>query len=295
MLSYMRRFLFAPFLLLLAILGSSADTSKPASKQIAQWVEQLGDNDFKVRENASKKLWQAGAAAESALEKAISGDDPEVVRRARDLLDKFRWGVYPDTPADIVALIGAYRSSAGQPRLEVVEKLLDSGEAGLRAVLKIAAAEKDVNQRNALGELVANRLPAAFLLAVTEGQYERFERLLEFSREGKFIGANQYAAYWLLRGKLPERIAHFRAQLSEHPEDKWLAQTLAYLHRANGDLVEARKAAEKSDHPDLVDSILYELGDWKALAARPVKVEEERLQHHGMGRHSIERTNNPAV
>ncbi|HTU89609.1 MAG TPA: hypothetical protein VMF69_05880, partial [Gemmataceae bacterium] len=47
--------------------------------------------------------------------------------------------------------------------------------------------------------------------------------------------------------------------------------------------------------PDLVDSILYELGDWKALAARPVKVEEERLQHHGMGRHSIERTNNPAV
>lgn len=278
MLSYARRFLLASFLLLLALLGTFADTSepKPTPKQIAQWAEQLGDNDFKVRENASKKLWQAGAAAESALEKAVQSDDRETARRARELLDKFRWGIYPDTPADIVALIHAYQSSTGKQRLDVLEKLLDSGDAGLRAVLKIAAAENDANQRKMLADAVAKKLPTAFLLAVTEGKFQPFERLLEFGHEGKFIGHNQYAAYWLLRGKLQERIAQVADRLREQPGHKWLAQALAYLHRANGDLKQARTAAEKSGRADLLEGILYELGDWKALAERPNLAERAR-------------------
>ena len=262
--------LLAAFLLPLAVFDAFADglDSQPTPKQIAQWVEELGDNDFQVRENASKKLWQAGAVTESALEKALQSDDAEVARRARELLDKFRWGIYPDTPDDIVALIRAYQTSAGHSRLEVFQKLLDSGEAGLRAAHKIAAAEKDAQQRKLLGDLVAQKLPTAFLRAVTEGQYKPFEHLLELGHESKFIGDTPYAAYWLLRGQLPQRIAHFRARLNKRPEDKQLAQTLAYLHRANGDLLEARKAAEKSGRADLVEGILYELGDWKALAER---------------------------
>jgi tetratricopeptide (TPR) repeat protein len=269
-LSFHFRSLLAISLLLSAVLFSRGETPapKPTAKQIAQWVEQLGDDDFTVRENASKKLWQAGAAAEPALEKAIKSDDPEVVRRARELLDKFRWGIYPDTPADIVALIRAYQSTEGNPRMEVLRKLLDSSDAGLRAVLKITAAEQDENQRTVLSDLIAKKLPAAFLQAVTEEKYEPFERLLELGHEGKSIGHTPYAAYWLLRGKLAERIAHFAARLREHPEDAWAAQTLAYLHRANGDLVQARKAAEKADQPELLEGILYELGDWKALAER---------------------------
>lgn len=288
------RIFFASLFLLLAILASFADTAdpKPTPKQIAQWVEQLGDNDFKARESASKNLWQAGAAAEAALEKALASDDPEVVRRARDLLQKFRWGIYPDTPADIVALIGAYRSSAGRPRLEVVEKLLEGGVAGLRAALKIAAAEKDMNQRKELGEWVAHKLPVAFYLAVTEGKYEPCERLLEFGHEGKLLDHHEYAAYWLLRGQLPQRIAHFRARLNEHPQDKWLAQTLAYLHRAGGNLLEARKAAEKSDRPDLLEGILYELGDWKALAERPDSSATEKPADTGIYHATV--TGNPA-
>lgn len=283
MLSYTRRPLFASSLLLLAALGPSADAaeSKTTAKQIAQWVEELGDTDFKVRENASKKLWQAGAAAETALEKAIQSSDPEVVRRARELLDKFQWGIYPDTPAGIVALIRAYQSSEGEPRLKVLQKLLDSGDAGLRAVSKIAAAEKDVNSRKELGDLVVNKLSAGFLLAATEDKYESFERLLELGHEGKFIGHNRYAAYWLLRGKLAERIVHFRTRLNERPENKWLAQTLTYLHRANGDLVQARKAAEKSGSADLLEGILFETGDWQALASRPDRTATEKPADEG--------------
>ena len=143
-LSCIPRSLFAVTLFLSAtlVVQAAAPASKPTPKQIAQWIEQLGDNSFSVREKASKNLWEAGAAAESALEKASKSDDPEVVRRSRELLGKFHWGIYPDTPAEIVALIHAYQSSEGQAHLEVLQKLLDSGPAGLRAVLKIAHREE---------------------------------------------------------------------------------------------------------------------------------------------------------
>jgi tetratricopeptide (TPR) repeat protein len=293
-LSYSRRFLLAPIFLCFAILGPAADTSEPTPKQIAQWIEQLGDNDFTVRENASKNLWQAGPTAESVLEKAVKSDDPEVVRRARELLDKFHWGIYPDTPADIVALIRAYQSSKGKPRLEVLQKLLDGGDAGLRAVVKIASAEKDANERRALGDLIVNWLPAAFLPAVTEGKYLNFERLLEMGHESKFISHNSYAAYYLLRGKLTERIAHFTERLRGHPEDKWLAETLVYLHWANGDLVQARNAAQKCGRPDLLEGILFEMGDWQALAARSNSAGTEKpadkgIDHIAPEEHAVEK------
>ncbi|HTU23006.1 MAG TPA: hypothetical protein VMG10_33525 [Gemmataceae bacterium] len=278
MLSYIPRSLLTVSLLLSAALCGLADApaSKPTPKQIAGWIEQLGDGSFTQREKASKMLWQAGAAAETALEKALKSDDPEVVRRARDLLDKFHWGIYPDTPADIVALIRAYQSSEGNARREVLQKLFESGDAGLRAVMKLARVEKDDTQRSVLRELLADKLPAAFLQAVMEEKYEIYEQLLKLGHEGQLISLNQYAAYWLLRSKLAERIAHFRAHSREHPDDKWSAATLVYLHRANGDLVEARKAAEKSERADLLEGILFELADWKALSARAEGIATEK-------------------
>ena len=47
--------------------------------------------------------------------------------------------------------------------------------------------------------------------------------------------------------------------------DKKTALTVAYLCRAKGDLAGARKYAEKAEHPLLLQSILVEQEDWKAL------------------------------
>src|SRR5262249_24522619 len=100
-----------PRVLLLALLlaGSAASSlpEAPSREQIAQWIKELGDGKFAVREEASKKLYNAGAAAEAALVQAAKSDDAEVRRRAEEILDKFRWGIYPDTPVQIVDLIQA--------------------------------------------------------------------------------------------------------------------------------------------------------------------------------------------
>src|SRR5579864_6008552 len=70
----------------------------PTKEQIAQWVKDLGDNSFEVRERATKRLWEAGEAAETAVAEAAKSDDAEVARRAGELAEKFRWGIFPNTP-----------------------------------------------------------------------------------------------------------------------------------------------------------------------------------------------------
>ena len=82
----------------------------PSQDDIDRAVRQLGDDDFQVREQATRFLWSAGKAAEPALRGALKSGDPEVARRARTLLDRFQWGIYPDTPPEIVALVDRYRT-----------------------------------------------------------------------------------------------------------------------------------------------------------------------------------------
>jgi hypothetical protein len=91
--------------------ANAALNAPPTPEQINQWVEQLGDTDFAKRQEASKRLWEAGQPAEKPLQAAVKGDDAEVRRRAKDILDKFKWGLYPDTPTTIVELVKQYQGA----------------------------------------------------------------------------------------------------------------------------------------------------------------------------------------
>src|SRR4051812_37125958 len=57
--------------LALVVCAAPPVTAAPTQGQIARWVRQLGDEDFAVREEATKRLWAAGQAAEAALEAAV--------------------------------------------------------------------------------------------------------------------------------------------------------------------------------------------------------------------------------
>ncbi len=248
----------------------AAPLTKPSEREVARWIKELGDNDFAVREKASRQLWLAGQAAEAALEKALQDSDAEVVRRARAILDKFRWGIYPDTPANVIALIRAYHSSTGDARQQTLEKLLQSDPAGLHAILKFAETEKRAGQREALRERVSRKLLAAFQrLGGRDEDLKRFDAFIAFAYERNCVPDNHYVAYWLLRGKLDEHIAHFRARSANNPSQRRFAETLAYLHRAKGNWKEAHTAAKAAKRDSLIHDLLVEAADWKTLAARP--------------------------
>jgi hypothetical protein len=63
------------------------DSTKDKSKtEIGRLIRQLGDDDFDVRESASKQLEKLGEPALAALRKALTSDDLEIRRRASRLI-----------------------------------------------------------------------------------------------------------------------------------------------------------------------------------------------------------------
>jgi hypothetical protein len=79
--------------ILIVWLGSTAAYAAgkgeaPASAgQIAQWIQQLDDDSFSVRESATQRLRKSGEAAIKAVAAAADGDSPEVTDRALRILE----------------------------------------------------------------------------------------------------------------------------------------------------------------------------------------------------------------
>jgi hypothetical protein len=65
--------------------GAQAPAGAPPSG-LGPLVEQLGDRDFRLRDDAARRLQAEGVAALPALRRALGHPDPEVRRRARDLI-----------------------------------------------------------------------------------------------------------------------------------------------------------------------------------------------------------------
>jgi len=243
-----------------------ADAAELA-RTIARAVADLGSDVWKEREEATKLLWSLGRAAEPALRRALKTDDPEVRIRAQRVLRRFKWGVYPDTPEEIVALIRRYREGDRDTRRAVVAELLERGAAGYRAAMSLGAAVDDEAARQAVFNAVRRRSAELASRLLIEGQDDEVESLLEAAvATGQGRAMRRLAAWHLLRGSLKARIAACRRR-PRH--DRPLADRLAaYLHRAAGELTEARAAAERAHDDELLESILYEMGDWRALAER---------------------------
>jgi hypothetical protein len=237
----------------------------PSKEQIARWVRQLGDDDFATRENAARQLWEAGQVAEEPLRAALKSDDPEVVRRARAVLDKFQWGLYHDTPAPVAERIRRYRQGDRDERSKIVQELFDLGGKGCAALVKMARADEEPDSRSALLRQISDTAVTHLPAMTAAGDLGALDELIEVTVATQQEGfAQNYAAYWLLRDRVDDKIA--RVKNNSDLAEPYRAQLLVLLYRARGDLPAARDVAAKAQRQDLVEALLAELGDWKALA-----------------------------
>ncbi len=256
--------------LLLSFVEAAAPPAGPRSWEISRWVEELGDDTFAVREAASVKLRAAGAPAEALLEKAAQSKDPEVARRAKAILAEFRWGIYPNTPDAVVQLIRGYQSAARSEKLPIIRKLLAAGVPGSRAILKIARSETDPLVRKDVFATLSTGLVRSAPVLLDQKNTTGLEAILQLALEGDVkTGARHYAAYYLLTGQLPRRIAELEARAKRNPPGKVEAEILAYLYRAQGDLAMAAQEAADAELPEVQEGILYQAANWKELALHP--------------------------
>ncbi len=254
------------FLLSAAWAGSPADSGSAMSEEaIEQAIRDLGHDAFAVRRRATYDLWQAGDSVEPALREALQSPDPEVVARARWILDRLQFGLHPETPPQLVHLVQQFRSGTEPIRRSVLKRLVESERIDLAVRLIHSMADPKARER-LMGQMI-NELTKSARQRILAGNFDAARQLLEMAARTD-SGCRDFAAYLLLQGKLEEETSRRAEALAQHT-DEAEARLLGYLLRAQGDLPAAlRVFDQQAVSPDLARGVLVELGDWNELARR---------------------------
>lgn len=265
-----------PLALLLLPLAAGPVAAQPSAKDIAQAVRDLGSPKFAVRERASALIWSAGHEGELALLRALPGADLETAKRAQRILDKFRWGIYPDTPKELVALVAKFRGAADAEKTRVVSNLFARGPAQYRLVARLLTASRARMGRVPVTPAFFHKeVEPALKARLAAHAFDGLEDLLTIRLvSGEEKPVRDFAVHLLLSGRL-ERMIEYYAGYAALPEESGAALILAHLYRVKGDLPAARRAAERAGDLDLLQGILVDQGDWKSLSERADKLTGE--------------------
>ncbi len=257
----------------LLLIGATASLSAapllpPSKEQINQWITQLGDRSFATRQRAQDNLWQAGELAETILREAVANTtDPEVKKRGTEILEKFKWGLYPNTPRKIADLIRQYQSGSPNVRQQLVKRFLDEGGPGCKTLIKIAKVEDNPNLRRQLYATITTEAGRALPDLLGRNDFATLDALLDLCLAQEYrTSLRHWIAYQLLRGKLDDQIKNYQEKVAKEPEKQQLRETLFYLHRAKGDLKAAREVARQANLPTLLADLALDQGDWKEAA-----------------------------
>lgn len=241
---------------------------------IDELIRDLGSPVFSVRERAEDQLWRRGKGAIPALEKAAVDPNPEVARRAGEVLSRFGWYVFPDTPAPVLEQVTAFRAGRPDERKAAFAALLQLGPHGRAAARAILLKQLPPTSRRPLVAHLTTQLRREVPPLLFDGKTDEAADLLALHAVGTTPeGAADYAAFQVLRGTLPAAIAEAETgrKTARSPEAADLI--LAHLYRANRDWAKARAAAADLPAPpdgsSLVGMLLEEEGNWAALLNAP--------------------------
>ena len=129
-----------------AVEGRASDQSEPrtSAQRIERLIEQLGDDDYLVRQQAQEKLVELGFEACDALAVASTHEDLEIASRAKYLLRlmQVEWTV-PDDPREVKEILTDFGHLSVEERSEKIEKLsaLPDG-MGVVALCRLVRFEK---------------------------------------------------------------------------------------------------------------------------------------------------------
>jgi tetratricopeptide (TPR) repeat protein len=258
----------AAFALAAPVVAAPAPAKGPTPEEISKAIDDLGSPRFAVREKASKLLWEAGKSAEDALRSAAKSKDEETANRAKSILEKFDWGLYPDTPPEIAKLIERFRGGDPDTRQQTVGDLIRLKPARFDVLRKVIANEQDDKARREMYERMSFQAREAIPQLIVEGHLADVNELLEvclFPNNPPSLG--DYAAFQFLRKQVPMAIARLEELRKRDPERQRACEALVYLFRVKQDWAAARKAADDSKNSDLQHDLAWEANDWKRLAA----------------------------
>ncbi len=258
------------FLVLCNSGGMAQETRRPDDIRAA--IQQLGAENFDERERAALWLWQAGRAAEPELKQALQSDDLEVRSRAREILNKFRHGLFADTPKEVAGWIRLYIFGNDKDKRDAWDGLrnLETTETTL---FKLFDAEPNGELRDWFARDLSVNAPGAVPWLLRQGKFQQAEQLLELGTRFDRYGAElrNYATYLFLRDQLAFKIAQLQlAPVDTKEPDAGIdpntgKRLLAHLMYANGELISAGAIAQQIGDRGLLFDVHYRSGNWNAL------------------------------
>lgn len=153
-------------------------------------IEQLGHDDYAVREHAQAELARQGAAAFDALLAAQDSDDREVAHRASRLLQRLSipW-THPHDPPHVERLLRNYADQSNDNRRARIANLADlDGYAGVEALCRIVCYDRS--------ELLSKEAALALLNLVVSAPASSHDSLSERIVEASGSSARR-GAEWL--------------------------------------------------------------------------------------------------
>ena len=147
-----------------SLLGADAPApNDDVEQRIARLIEELGDNQFAVRQRAQRELTRLGHSAFDALTAAENSDDVEVATQARYLVRLIRIDWIQDSDsAQVKQLLSNYDSKSESERLAQMKDVAEkAGEAGIAPLCRMARFEASPKlSRQAAVYILKEELPA---------------------------------------------------------------------------------------------------------------------------------------
>ncbi len=226
---------------------------KISGKSLAELVENLGDDNFKIRENATREIWGIGKPALRALREIASGQEPESAYRARELIRKIEWQVTPETEPAVVALAERYAKASPNEKITVFEQLHKL--RAWRQILALYAAEADSELQARLQATVVGFAVVAARECLLAGDAKAAREFLEMA-PASAGGLLALADFHRSHGTLDAELKRAKTLKGEHAEAWQLA-----LNRVAGNLEAAKNCAAAAGENKISAIMAALLGD----------------------------------
>jgi len=222
----------------------------------------MRSRDFERRHQAMLRLWADRETFHTWVESATQDPDPEVARRASWVLNRWRRGLLPDTPADVVAKL---ESSNG---VDTVESLMNAGlfEGALVAIDEAITGAMNSGTIDRARASLHRRFPFYVRIAMQSEQLPQLVEILDRLADDATMALACQQLRALVTGESPLELPTSVALM---PEQKQKRLDIV-LHAAHGDLATAIQLAQAERNPDLLRVCRMLNGQWDVLAQEQV-------------------------
>lgn len=222
-------------------------------KSVAEWVQDLSNDQFSVRENATKKIWEIGEAALPDLQVAAKVDDPETAYRARELVRKIELHLTPDTDPEVMRLVERYSRASTDEKQTLLSQM--HRKRAWRQILKLFASEKNPQLLKRIQGSMDEVAVLAARESLVKGDPDGAREYLEMAPADS-SGLLALADFHRSQGTLDAELKRAKT-LKGTNSDAW---QLA-IYRASGDLAAARDAATAAGESRISAAMSVLLGD----------------------------------